>query len=188
MLQDLRRSEWLPPFDDDGMRIIHSEISDIRKQVSDLLAGNGNYNDLPIPVRVGLSYYKQCLIRDYRYLSSYIHHRLRKLRQLRWDCGPVLPERYRDDTISNREKDYFIRYNSILTDYQDNVGLDLTSDIIPPKDLFIQVRVLENCGKIMTENGTVSLDKGSLHFLRRADVESFVREGKVEQVAIDEEC
>jgi hypothetical protein len=37
----------------------------------------------------------------------------------------------------------------------------------PPKDLLIEIRVLQSCGTIMTENGPISLDKGSTNFLRR---------------------
>lgn len=71
-------------------------------------------------------------------------------------------------------------------EYNQSVGLDLTSNIEvsnfylfisnillsfvikkPPKDLLIEIRVLQTCGIIMTENGPVSLDKGSTNFLRR---------------------
>jgi hypothetical protein len=39
----------------------------------------------------------------------------------------------------------------------------------PPKDLLIEVRVVKECGgKIMTDNGPISLDKGSIHFLKRS--------------------
>lgn len=38
----------------------------------------------------------------------------------------------------------------------------------PPKDLLIEVRVLKDCGgKVMTDSGPISLDKGSIHFLKR---------------------
>jgi hypothetical protein len=37
----------------------------------------------------------------------------------------------------------------------------------PPKDLLIEVRVVEDCGTVMTESGSVSLNRGSILFLRR---------------------
>lgn len=58
----------------------------------------------------------------------------------------------------------------------------------PPKDLLIEVRVLEDCGKVMTDSGPVNLEKGTILFLRRSQVEPFVREGKVEHVLQDAEC
>jgi hypothetical protein len=58
----------------------------------------------------------------------------------------------------------------------------------PPKNLLIEVRVLEKCGIIQTENGPISLDFGSVHFLRRSEVEHLIRDGKVEHVVNDDHC
>lgn len=58
----------------------------------------------------------------------------------------------------------------------------------PPKDLLIEVRVLEDCGKVLTDSGPVSLDRGSMLFLRRSQVESFIKEGKVEHIIQDSSC
>ena len=73
----------------------------------------------------------------------------------------------------------------------------------PPRDLLIEVRALQNCGEIMTENGPVNLDAGSTHFLRRlvlsilnsveftfgcyvrSDVEPLIRQGQVEHIHND---
>lgn len=52
----------------------------------------------------------------------------------------------------------------------------------PPKDLFVEVRVLRDCGEIMTENGLVNLEANSTHFLRRVDVEQLIRQGLLEQI------
>ena len=52
----------------------------------------------------------------------------------------------------------------------------------------IEIRVLENCGEIMTENGPIRLDKNTIVFARRTDVESFIREGKVVHISRDAEC
>jgi hypothetical protein len=140
------------------------------------------------------------------HFCSYVNHRLVKIRGLRWETGAVLPERIRHDTLSARENDFFGDYSGILTEYCENVSLDLTSDLEvtedchphitdnvyplspllewkvcliynivlshwtpqPPKELFIQVRVLEPCGEIMTDSGPVTLDeRGSSHYLRR---------------------
>jgi hypothetical protein len=37
----------------------------------------------------------------------------------------------------------------------------------PPRDLLVEIRALQDCGEIMTENGPVNLDSGSTHFLKR---------------------
>jgi hypothetical protein len=121
--------------------------------------------------------------------NSYLVNRLVKIRNLRWETGPVLPDSIRQDTLSTREKEYFMVYNDLLTEYNAMVGVDLTSDLEvclstswiqsatvvsvsllclqPPKDLMIEVRAVKDAGKIMTDSGPVSLDKGSIHFLKR---------------------
>jgi hypothetical protein len=122
--------------------------------------------------------------------NSYLVNRLVKIRNLRWETGPVLPDSIRQDTLSTREKEYFMVYNDLLTEYNAMLGVDLTSDLEvrlstswiqsttsvsvfhdrilqPPKDLMIEVRAVKDAGKIMTDSGPVSLDKGSIHFLKR---------------------
>lgn len=52
-----------------------------------------------------------------------------KIRNLRWETGPVIPESIRQDTLSVREKEYFMHYNNLLTEYNNEIGLDLTADL-----------------------------------------------------------
>jgi len=187
LLQGLKRSEWLPPFDDEALRIMLTELDEIVARM-DATAASYDHGNFPEPVKVSINYFHQCLNRNQRYIDSYLHNRLVKIRNLRWETGPVLPVSLRHDTLSAREKEYFAQYNNLLTEYIDSIDLDLTVDLEPPKDLYIEVRVLLSCGKIMTESGPVSLDKGSIHFLKRSDVEQFIREGKVEHVLQDGQC
>jgi GINS complex subunit 1 len=52
----------------------------------------------------------------------------------------------------------------------------------PPKELFVEVKVMEDCGEIMTENGPVQLSRGTTHFLRRSDIVHLIRQGKLEHM------
>lgn len=52
----------------------------------------------------------------------------------------------------------------------------------PPKDLYIEIRVLQSCGEVATENGVLQLDQGTTHFLRQSDVEHLIRQGMVEKI------
>ncbi len=105
-------------------------------------------------------------------------NRLHKLRSLRWETGVVIPESINQGILSQREIDYFSQYNDILNEYNYSMDLDLSSDIEPPKDLFIEVLVLEDCGEILTENGPVTMNKGLRPYIRRSDVEHLIRQGK----------
>jgi len=39
------------------------------------------------------------------------------------------------------------------------------------------VRVLNECGEIITQDGVVNLQKNTTHFVRKTDIESLVRQG-----------
>lgn len=52
----------------------------------------------------------------------------------------------------------------------------------PPKHLYVEVRVVKECGEVVTEGGVVHLDLHSRHFLRRSDVEYLIRQGRLVQV------
>ena len=48
---------------------------------------------------------------------------------------------------------------------------DLFKDLEPPIDRYIEVRVLKDCGEIITSDGDiVKLTLNSLHFMKRTDV------------------
>ncbi len=56
-----------------------------------------------------------------------INHRLEQVRRMRWEAGPVLPSFLDKDVLSSREREYFARYNDIITDYIEEVGIDVAS-------------------------------------------------------------
>ena len=51
----------------------------------------------------------------------------------------------------------FSTYSKLLAQYMKSVGTDLTSDLCPPKSLFIEVRVKQDYGELETPDGDVSL-------------------------------
>lgn len=46
--------------------------------------------------------------------------------------------------------------------------------MVPPKDPYIRVRVLDDIGEVCLDDHSISLAKHSLHFLRRTDAEPFI--------------
>lgn len=68
LLMDLKRSDFLPAYDDEGIRIILAEMSDIHNKLIEITNEHeeGNYPD---GVKVTLVYYHQCLNRNKRYLN-----------------------------------------------------------------------------------------------------------------------
>jgi hypothetical protein len=59
--------------------------------------------------------------------------------------------------------------------------MDLTVDMTPPKELFIEVRVKQDYGIVMLpESGEVNLAKGTTHLLRRTEIDHLIKKGIVE--------
>lgn len=52
----------------------------------------------------------------------------------------------------------------------------------PPQALYIEVRVVQDIGQIVTENGVLDLEKNSLHFMLRSDAEPLLKSGALVQV------
>lgn len=57
-------------------------------------------------------------------------------------------------SLAPEEEDYARQYNDLLAAYKGKwTDVDLTGSLKPPKDLFIDVRVLKDAGEIQTEYG-----------------------------------
>ncbi|CAM9486333.1 unnamed protein product [Choristocarpus tenellus] len=175
LLVELQRSDWLPQYSEDGVRGVLAEIQALWDELNDTLGGRST-DDIPDPVKVSLVVHHQALLRNKRCLLAYIKWRSDRIAQLRWETGPVVPQELQQN-LSSREMEFFNKYDKILTGYMQDFELDLTADLQPPKELHVEVRVLQDCGEIMTDQGPVKLDRGTTHLLRRSDVEHLVRQG-----------
>ena len=115
LLLDLQRSDFLPPWDEEGVRTVATEIVDMYGKLTERTDDGFLVND---------AFYGLCMIRNRRYLASYISNRLKKISSLRWEVGTVLPEALRQDTLSQREQDFYRQYCDILGEYNESRGLD----------------------------------------------------------------
>jgi hypothetical protein len=46
--------------------------------------------------------------------------------------------------------------------------------MVPPKDPYIQVRVLDDIGVVLSDDKTTNFARHSMHFLKRTDAEQFI--------------
>jgi len=53
---------------------------------------------------------------------------------------------------------------------------------VPPKDIYINVRVLKEMGTIMVDGRELDLKKNTQQLIRRNDAEQFIKHGIVEEV------
>ena len=130
----------------------------------------------------------QSLLRNKRCVLAYHYERMKRVRKLRWGSGAVqnFPS-FIKQNMSEDEVKYLNEYDEILRQYSDDIGFDLFSDVTPPKDVFVEVRVIkedtENSEGIMTlESGVITLKKNDTLYLRRVDAEMLIQRGLVEQV------
>ena len=57
-------------------------------------------------------------------------------------------------SLSPEEEEYVRQYSDLLAAYKGQwTDIDLTGSLEPPRDLFIDVRVLKDAGEIQTEYG-----------------------------------
>ena len=110
-------------------------------------------------------------------MMTYLSHRAELLTAMRWQFGAVLPPEVKLN-MCEPETAYFSGYNKALASYMRRVGTDLTTDISPPKSLYIEVRVLEDHGELETGDGEiVQLKRGTQHHLPRELCEQLIRQG-----------
>ena len=107
--------------------------------------------------------------RNKRCLIAYHRVRAEKLEQMCWEGKDVLEQQAPNEqnaagidsaaagnqsSLSPEEEEYFRQYNDMLAAYKGQwTDIDLTGSLEPPKDLFIDVRVLKDVGEIQTEYG-----------------------------------
>lgn len=61
-----------------------------------------------------------------------------------------------ESSLSPEEEEYVRQYSDLLAAYKGQwTDIDLTGSLEPPRDLFIDVRVLKDAGEIQTEYGYV---------------------------------
>lgn len=176
----------MPRYNEDGVRMVVSESSELCKEIEELMDGQ-EINELPTSVRVACFVHHATVKRNKRCALAYVEQRSSTIKRLRWELGPLFPEGTRSN-MSHREEGFLGEYDKLVTEYAANTKVDVTSDLTPPKELNITVRVLQDCGEIMTETGAVSLELGTTHSIRRRDVERLVRQGYLEEQLQHESC
>ena len=191
LLLDLKRSDWLPPYNDENVREVLSEIELHFKELTaqakaadQVSLESGEGNKLPMQFRPAMLLHEAAIRRNKRCLLAYHKYRMEKLKALRWDTSASLPEHVRS-LLSEKEVDFYTEYDKLVARYNSSLGsLDLNSYMQPPEEDLVEIRVVQSgLGTIVTDHfGEVSLDMGSTHFLSRGDVEHLIRQGSLQQL------
>ncbi|KAF8026759.1 hypothetical protein BT93_F3284 [Corymbia citriodora subsp. variegata] len=124
---------------------------------------------------------KECGSHHVGLQALFRYNRADVVRSLRWKLGRVLPNEL-VTKLSNSEKEYFKGYSAALDAYMNEMNLDLTVDMVPPKDPYIQVRVLDDIGEVLLTDRSANLARYSMHFLKRTDAEQYICQGLMEEL------
>ena len=153
------------------------EVRDLDKDVAHILEPyQGSFNPSSEPATAcALLVDHLCMRRNKRCLLAYHRVRSDKLEEMCWGGIDVLEQTTSTESrpdaaggagsswsaetgstssLSPEEEDYVRQYSDLLAAYKGQwTDVDLTGSLEPPRDLFIDVRVLKDAGEIQTEYG-----------------------------------
>lgn len=140
--------------------------------------------------------------RNKRCLLAYHRVRSEKLEEMYWSGKDVLDQEQQagrqgngegsgiaseaglQSSLSPEEEEYVRQYEDMLAGYKGQwTDIDLTGSLEPPRDLFIDVRVLKDAGEIQTEYGAITLTKNSQFYVRQGDVERLIAQGYLQKLS-----
>lgn len=162
------------------VRAVAREVRDLDKDVAAILepfAGSFNPSEEPATA-CALLVNHLCMRRNKRCLLAYHRVRTDKLEEMCWNGIDVLERQNLQQnatrsgaegasssadgsasSLSPEEEEYVRQYSDLLAAYKGQwTDIDLTGSMEPPKELFIDVRVLKDAGEIQTEYGYVQVD------------------------------
>jgi len=175
-----RSGDNLGPYQEDKVRAVLDEMKTLFEK---------NQRDIEINQAITPAVHLRhaALERNKRCLMAYVYKRAEKVREMRWQFGAVLPSDIKAN-LSEAEATFFRRYNKDLAGYMraagDGAGVDLLTDLRPPKSLFVEVRCVKDYGELETDDGrVVVLKKNTQLYLPRAVCEPLIRQGILVHVA-----
>ncbi|KAF2131467.1 GINS complex, Psf1 component [Dothidotthia symphoricarpi CBS 119687] len=194
----------LPPYATELIRSTIREVRDLDRDVSSLLSPfSGSFNPSSEPATAcALLVNHLCMRRNKRCLLAYHRVRSDKLEEYCWEGVDVLEQGGKsgggeskggegglrggsdESSLSPEEEEYVRQYSDLLAAYKGQwTDVDLTGSLDPPKDLFIDVRVLRDAGEIQTEYGSITLTKNSQFYVRQGDVERLIAQGYLQRLS-----
>ncbi|EME87291.1 uncharacterized protein MYCFIDRAFT_75152 [Pseudocercospora fijiensis CIRAD86] len=202
----------LPPYAATTVRAVTKEVRDLDRETNALLAPyssgdsqssdgtqlKSSFNPAEDPsMACALLVNHLSMRRNKRCLLAYHKTRTDKLEAMCWEGVDVADlalasaqasSSGRQDgntsSMSAEEEQYVHRYSDLLAAYKGQwTDIDLTGSLEPPRDIFIDVRVLKDAGEIQTEYGSITLTKNSQFYVRQGDVERLIQQGYLERLS-----
>ncbi|GFZ04093.1 partner of SLD five 1 [Actinidia rufa] len=124
---------------------------------------------------------EECNFHFHQLQSLLRHNRAEVIQSLGWMIEPPLPEEIQEK-LSSSEKEYSKTHSATIKSYQSEMDLDLAVDMVPPKDPYIKVRVLDDIGSVALSDQIANLARHAILFLRRTDAETYISQGLMEEL------
>jgi GINS complex subunit 1 len=190
LVTELKQNKLLPKFNNELVNEIGNEITKTYVELAEMMS-DPNFDrdeeaEVPKPLVM-----QQTMNRNIRCAMAYMGTRLDRLHRVAWESGKAMPDHIAEK-ITPAELNYYKDYLSLLDEYgkscaandkESSTVVDLTVDLTPPKELFIEVRIKKDYGSIMLpESGEVLLHKNTTHLLRRSEVDHLIKQGIVAEV------
>jgi GINS complex subunit 1 len=167
----------LPPYQTEIVRAVAREVRELDRDVASILQPfQGSFDPSADPaVACSLLVDHLCMRRNKRCLLAYHRTRTDKIEEMVWSGTDVVEtttatikdgsggqtggtdlsnSEGNTSSLSPEEEEYVRQYSDLLAAYKGQwTDIDLTGSLEPPRDLFIDVRVLIDAGEIQTEYG-----------------------------------
>ncbi|KAK7530071.1 hypothetical protein IWX49DRAFT_585723 [Phyllosticta citricarpa] len=209
LVQHAKRTQslaHLPPYQTEIVRAVTREVRELNQHVNDIMSSiSGSFNPSADPATAcALLVDHLAMRRNKRCLLAYHRVRSDKLEEMCWAGVDVLErqqlmqqqqqqqqqtgkdlsgEMGNTSSLSPEEEEYVRQYSDLLAAYKGQwTDIDLTGSLEPPRDLFIDVRVLKDAGEIQTEYGAITLTKNSQFYVRQGDVERLIAQGYLQRL------
>ncbi|XP_034173711.2 DNA replication complex GINS protein PSF1 isoform X2 [Osmia lignaria lignaria] len=178
LISELDLSMDLLPFNEILVKEVLDEMNSLYKE--NLYDSNAIRNDDNMTLLPSVQLRHIVLTRNKRCLLAYVYNRMRKIRDLRWELGSILPPEINSNLL-NAEVQWFQAYNKSLATYMRSLGEDygfnITANMLPPKTPYVEVKCVTDFGKLELEDGQVILlKKNTYHLLPRAVCEPLIRQ------------
>jgi GINS complex subunit 1 len=191
---------YLPSYQTELVRAVTREVRDLDRDVTRILEpfqGSFNHNE-DQATACALLVDHLAMRRNKRCLLAYHRVRAEKLESMCWEGKDPLERQHEqqqgdqngsnahahESSLSPEEEEYFRQYNDLLASFKGQwTDIDLTGSLDPPRDLFIDVRVLKDAGEIQTEYGAINLTKNSQFYVRQGDVERLIAQGFLQKLS-----
>jgi GINS complex subunit 1 len=195
----------LPPYASTTIQAVTKEVRDLDRENNEILSSfntnsqpssssdtqiKSSFNPAENPATAcSLMVNHLSMRRNKRCLLAYHRTRTEKLERMIWSGQDIFHNTATNkdtpanpsSSLSAEEELYAHQYAELLAQYKGQwTDIDLTGSLEPPREIFVDIRVLRDAGEIQTEYGSLNLTKNSQFFVRKGDVESLIAIGYVQ--------